>query len=173
MKLLDYATTKELIGQKVTDSLGNNYGTIRDILFSPGHRKAVLAIISSGGSTDTIVLPFQALRVNPNTRHVTAELNKETVEHAPEVDMNRLHDGDREELIKIYNYYGYENIWKEESQEGQPLHQNYRSGEDVGDHNPAAEGSYEITKQYPGPKGSHTEDEVDFDKMKGLPKDKK
>ena len=175
MKLLDYATTKELIGQKVTDSLGKSYGTIKDILFSPGHRKAVVAIISSGGisSIDTIALPFQALRVNPNTQHVTAELNKDTVQHAPEIDLDRLHKGYREELSKIFSYYGYENIWEEDSKEGEPLHQNYHSGVDVGDHDPAAEGSYEITKQYPGQKNSNIKEEADYDKIKGLPKDQK
>lgn len=172
MKRSDNATTKELIGQEVTDSLGKSYGTIKDILFTPGQQKAVVALVSPGGiSSETIPLPFQALRVNPNTQHVTAELNSDTVENAPEVDINRLHKGDREEVNKIFTYYGYEKLGKEENKEGEPLHQNYHSGHDVGDHDPAAEGSYEITKQYPGQKNSNTKEEVDFNKMKGLPKD--
>lgn len=175
MELLDYAGASEIIGKKVTDTLGHRYGSVKDILFSPQHRRAVLAVISTEGTFNngTLVLPFQALRINPHTQHITVEIDKQTIQDAPSFDTNLLIGGRKEELFKVFNYYGYENVWEASDAEGEPMHTWYKSGENTGERNPENEGSYQITKQYPGPKGSKTEEEADFDKIKGLPKDQK
>ena len=175
MELLDYAASNELIGQKVTDSLGHDYGKVIDILFSSAHRRALAVVIDTGGlySSDSLVLPFQAIQINPNTRHISHGINKQTLDGAPMIDLEKLRAGNDEELIRLYNYYGYEDVWKEPTQEAAPLHENNRGGDDTGEHHPANEGSYQITQQYPGPKGSHTKEEVDYNKMKGLPKENK
>lgn len=175
MELLDYAASRELIGQKVTDTLGHGYGKVKDILFSKKQGRALAVVIDAGGSfsKDYIVLPFQSIRVNPNTRQIMHEIDKETLQGAPIVDLQKLRDGEEEEFIRLYNYYGFEKLWKEPDQEAPPVHESYHSGDDVGEKHPSAEGSYQITQQYPGPKGSNTEEEVDYDKMKGLPKEKK
>lgn len=178
MELLNYATSSELIGQSVTDTLGHDYGTLKDIFFSPTHKKAVAAVISTEGlfNNDSIVLPFQALRINPNTQHITAEIDKQTIQGAPHTDMDLLREGNREELDKIYTYFGYESLGDVEEQEGAPMHQSYKSGENTGERHPENEGSYQETQQYPGSVGggeSNFQDEVDYDKIKGLPKDRK
>lgn len=175
MELIHYAAGSELIGQTVTDSLGHDYGKVTDILFSSAQRRALAVVIDTGGlySKDGLVLPFQALQVNPNTRHLTHDINKETLKGAPAMDMEKLRAGNNEELIQLYNYYGYEDVWAEPDQEAAPLHENNRSGDDTGEHHPANEGSYQTTQQYPGPEGSNTKEEVNYNKMKGLPEEKK
>lgn len=175
MELINYAAGSELIGQKVTDSLGHDYGKVTDILFSSAQRRALAVVINTGGlySKDSLVIPFQAIQVNPNTQHLTTEINKETVKEAPMVDMEKLRAGNEEEFIQLYNYYGYEDVWAEPSQEAAPLHENNQSGDDTGEHHPANEGSYQITQQNPGPQGSNTKEEVNYNKMKGLPEENK
>ncbi len=175
MELLDYAASSELIGQKVTDSLGHGYGKVIDILFSSAQRRALAVVIDTGGlySSESLVLPFRAIRVNPNTRHLTHEINKQTLDGAPMIDLEKLRAGNDEELVRLYNYYGYKKIWEEPGQEAGPMHENNQSGNDTAERNPANEGSYQITKQNPGPKGSNTKDEVNFNKIKGLPEENK
>lgn len=175
MELLDYAASSELIGKKITDSIGHDYGKVTDIIFSSAQRRALAVLIDTGGaySTDSLVLPFQAIAINPNTRHIKHEIDKQTLDGAPMIDIEKVRAGNEDELIRLYNYYGYEEIWKKPAQEAAPLHENNRSGDDTGPQNPTNEGSYQITQQYPGPKGSNTEEEVDFNKIKGLPKENK
>lgn len=176
MEIENHAAASELKGKKVKDSLGHDYGKVSDILFSPGHRKAVLAVISTSGgfSNDYIVIPFQALRVNPNTRDVMVEIDKQTILDAPKIDLDLLQEGRTEELDKVFSYYGYEHFWEEgANKEAQPLHKWYKSGENSGERHPENEGSYQITKDYPGPAESNIQEEADYDKIKGLPKDKK
>lgn len=175
MELLDYAASSELVGRKVTDSLGHDYGKVIDILFSSAQNRALAVVIDTGGlySSQSLVLPFQAIRINPNTRHITHEINKQTISEAPMIDLEELRAGNEEALIRLYNYYGYERIWEEPGQEAAPLHENNRSGNDTGEHHPANEGSYQITKQNPGPKGSNTKEEVNYNKIKGLPEENK
>lgn len=178
MELLNYATSSEIIGQSVTDTLGHDYGTLKDIFFSPGHKKAVAAVISTEGlfSNDYIVIPFQALRINPNTQHITAEIDKQAIQDAPHADLDLLRDGNRDELDKIYTHFGYEKLWDVEENEPAPMHQSYKEGENTAERRHESEGSYQETQQYPGSPGggeSNFKDEVDYDKIKGLPKDKK
>lgn len=172
MELLNYAGVSELIGKDVNDALGHSYGTVSDILFSSQHRRAIMAVINTGGlfSGGHTVIPFQALTVNPNTQAIMVEIDKQTVQDAPDFDLELLRGGKREEFYKVYNYYGFENVWESASDEGEPMHQWHQSGENTGERDPENEGSYQITKQYPGPKGSRTANEADYDKMKGLPK---
>lgn len=178
MELLNYATSSEIIGQSVTDTLGHDYGTLKDIFFSPTHKKAVAAIISTEGlfSNDYIVLPFEALRINPNTQHITVEIDKQTVQDAPHLELDLLREGNREELDKIYTYYGYGKLGDANKEEDPPLHQSYQEGENTAERRHENEGSYQETQQYPGSPGggeSNFKDEVNYDKIKGLPKDKK
>lgn len=176
MELLNYATSTEIIGQSVTDTLGHDYGTLKDIFFSPTHKKAVAAVISTEGlGNDYIVLPFSALRINPNTQHITAEIDKQTVQGAPHIDLDHLREGRKEELDRIYTYYGYETLSENASEEPTPMYQSYKEGENTAERRHDSEGSYQETQQYPGSPGggeSNFQDEVDYDKIKGLPKDK-
>jgi sporulation protein YlmC with PRC-barrel domain len=174
MELLNYASSSEIIGQSVTDSLGHDYGTIKDILFSPEHQKAVIAVISTEGSGH-IALPFQALSINPNSQHLMADMDKQTIQNAPKADLDLLQEGSKEELNKIYSYYGYEHLSDIDHKEAEPLHQPYKSGENTGERHPDSMASYQETQQYPGSPGggeSNFKEEADYDKMKGLPKDK-
>lgn len=174
MELLNYASASEVIGQKVSDTLGHEYGTLKDILFSPKHQKAMIAVINTEGSS-YITLPFEALRINPNTQHITVDIDKQTIRQAPQADLNLLREGRREEIDKIYTYYGYEQVGAEGNQEPEPLHQSYKSGENTGERHQESQGSYQESQQYPGSPGGGDADfkeEADYDKMKGLPKNK-
>ncbi len=178
MEQLYYAGTSEIIGQTVVDSLGNDYGKIDDIIFSSSQGRAVVAIISTNGkfNKDYIALPFQALRINSNTKQAMIEIDSQTIQDAPPVDRSLLQGGMEEELFRIFSYYGYENVWKQGSgtKEAEPLHDWHKSGENAGERHPENEGSYEITKQYPsGEDHNSIKEEADYDKIKGLPKNDK
>ena len=177
MERLYYAGDSEIIGQTVIDSVGNDYGKVSDILFSSEHKKPIVALISTNGyfNKDYIALPFQALRVNPNTKKVMVEIDSQTIQDAPPVDRSALKNGEKDALFRIFSYYGYENVVKENSSaEAEPQNQSYKEGENTGERHPTNEGSYEITKQYPSGKDHNSiQEEVDYDKIKGIPKDNK
>lgn len=175
MELIHYAAGSELMGQNVTDSLGHNHGKVTDILFSSAQGKALAVVIQAGSlySNESLVIPFQSLQVNPNTRHLTTEIHEETIKAAPVVDMERLRSGNQEAFTQLYNYYGYEDVWTEPTQEAPPFHQSNQSSDDTGEHHPSNEGSYQITQQNPGPEGSNTKEEVNYNKIKGLPEENK
>lgn len=172
MSSQNFAYASSIIGQPVHNSLAQEYGHVSDIIFSASHRRAVALVVKKGGflgiGADHFVLPWDKVLVNPNTQRILVEADRKTVEDTPLVDLDALKKGDLKALGLVYSYYGVEAFWEKPAEEAPPVHQNYQSGQDIGERLPTNEGSHQITKHYPGPRGSHTREEVNYDKMKGI-----
>jgi sporulation protein YlmC with PRC-barrel domain len=174
MDVFHYIELKKLIGQKVINSLGNDYGKVYDLLISPGSRRVLAVIMAVDGFLNTsmgaeyVAIPWQGIELNPNSQTVSCSLDKATIAAAPHFDLDKLRKGKQAEFERLYSYYGYDMIWGAAAKEALPPKPYVRQGRDVGERSPSAEGSHQITKHYPGPEGSQTRREASFDKMKGL-----
>lgn len=172
MNFQDYSYITDIIGKPVQNSLGEEYGKVSDIIISAAHRRAVALVIQKGGflgiGADYFVLPWDKVQVNPNTKRVLAEADRKTIEDAPLVELEKVRAGDADTLNLIFGYYGVDAFWKQPDEEAETPHQNYEAGEDLGERLPENEGSHQITQHYPGQRESHTRQETNYDKMKGL-----
>lgn len=172
MNYQNFSYISDIIGKPVQNSLGQEYGEVSDIILSATHRRAVAIIVKKGGflgmGGDYFVLPWQKIRINPNTNRVLVEADRKTIEDAPLLELDNIKNGDPETLTLIYSYWGVDEFWKQSPQEAQPMDQDYGSGEDTGERLPTNEGSHQITKHYPGPEGSDIREEANYDKIQGL-----
>lgn len=172
MNNLVFVNSNHIIGQKVKNSLGYEYGKITDILLAPDSGRIAAVIVAHGGflglGTDHFLLPWSAIQVNPNSGSVMTKVDQTTVEGAPEIEADKIEGGDFRSLEKVYSYYGFKAFWNQQSVEKEPLKSSYQSGQDIGDRNPSNEGSYQITQDHP-PAGNPKR-EVNLDKIKGMPK---
>jgi sporulation protein YlmC with PRC-barrel domain len=172
MNYQNYSYISDLIGKPVQNSLAQEYGHVSDVILSASHRRVVAVVVAKGGflgmGADHFILPWQMLQVNPNTLKVMVEADRKTIEDAPLVDIDKVRAGDYDTLSLLFSYFGVDEFWKQPSNEAETYDQNYKSGEDLGERLPSNEGSHQITKHYPGPEGSHTKDEVNYDKIKGV-----
>ena len=172
MNFQNYAYISDIIGQPVQNSLGQEYGTVSDVILSAVNRQAIALVVQKGGflgmGADYFVLPWQMIRVNPNTKRVMVEADRKTIEETPLVDLSKVKDGDVETLNLVFNYYGLDELDKKASDEPTPMDQDYGRGEDTGERLPSNEGSHQITKHYPGQRESHIREEAKYDKIKGM-----
>lgn len=172
MNYQNFSYISDIIGKPVQNSLGQEYGEVSDVIISATHRRAVAIVVEKGGflglGADHFILPWQKVQVNPNTNRVLVEADRKTVEDAPLVDLDKIKGEDFETMSIIFNYYGVDEFWKQAAPEEEPLHQNYKSGQDVGERLPSNEGSHQITKHYPGQRESHIKKEANYDKIQGI-----
>jgi sporulation protein YlmC with PRC-barrel domain len=171
MNDLKFINTDHIIGQKVKNSLGYEYGKITDILVSPESGRIAAVIVAHGGflgiGTDHFLLPWSSIQVNPNSGSVMTTADQATIEGAPEIEPNKIEGGDFRSLEKVYSYYGHKPFWNNPEKEEDPSKASYQSGHDIGDRNPTNEGSYQITQDHP-PAGNPKR-EVNLAKMTGQP----
>ena len=174
MNFQNYSYISDIIGKPVQNSIGQEYGHVSDLILSAAHRRVVAIVVEKGGflgmGADHFILPWQKVRVNPNTNRVLVEADRKTVEDAPLVDLDKVQGGEYNTLSLIFSYYGVDEFWNDPSSEAETYDQNYGAGEDLGERLPYNEGSHQITKHYPGPEGSDIRDEANYDKIKGISK---
>ena len=172
MNFQNYSYISDIIGKPVENSLGQDYGKVSDIILSATHRQAVAVVVKKGGflgmGADHFILPWSKVRINPNTNRLLVEADRKTIEEAPLIDLDDIKGGNPEALSLMYSYYGADEFWKKPAEEEEPMNQNYGSGQDIGERLPSNEGSHQITKHYPGERGSHIREEANYDKIKGI-----
>ncbi|EMR02340.1 PRC-barrel domain-containing protein [Cesiribacter andamanensis] len=171
MSLQHFANASDLIGKPVHNSLAQEYGKVSDIIVSAAHRRIVALVVEKGGflglGADHFVLPWEKVSINPNTLRVLVDADRQTIEGTPLIELDELKDGNYETMALVYSYYGIDTFWEQPADED-PGQQYYTSGDDLGERHPSNEGSYQITNQYPGQRGSKLREETDYDKIKGI-----
>jgi sporulation protein YlmC with PRC-barrel domain len=163
MNPINLFASSELESREVIDSIGQEYGKIKDLIIDPQHHKVLMVVITSRDfKNNFFVIPWPAIRINPNTHTCILEINRETIEHAPEISYEDLLEGDKETLVKIFSYYGFENFMQQEDKNKDSI----KSTEPVKDKHNTFMGSEASTKSVPKDE-SKLSNEMDFDKLSG------
>lgn len=168
MNPINLVSSNDLESKKVLDSIGHEFGKIKDIILDPETSKILLLVISKGGFAGTdlgseyYVVPWHLVQVNPNTQTCLLNLNRETMDKAPKVDYDDLLDGKRDLVLAIFNYYGFPEHWEQENRKLE----NVESSEAARDRHNAVQGSEKETKDIPD-ENSKLSQEMDFDKLTG------
>ncbi len=157
--------TKDITGQTVYDAVEEKVGVIQDVFISPQTNQALFVVLSEGGflglGSDTYALPWKMLEFNTNSGAILLEVRRQELTDAPEVDLDKLKNHDREELNKLAEYYGYHDLvaTKDVDQE------DYRAERTTNHPYQGYEGSAKVTGE-----GSDSQpaDDMDYDKLKGL-----
>lgn len=164
---LNLASAKDLISKKVLDTVGHEYGTIKDLIIDKNSQKILLVVISEGGFAGTelgsnyVAIPWNKLNVNPNTYTCILGVNTGEINNSPRFDYSDLIESKTEVLNQIFDYYGRPENWnKEEGNDtvisAQPVHDKHQS----------LKGSEYQTKNIPDDE-SKLANEMDFDKLTG------
>lgn len=149
--------------KEVINSIGHEYGKIKDIIIDPQKQKVLLVVISNSDyKNGYFVLPWPAIRINPNTHTCLVEINKETIQKAPEIKYDELLMGDRKTLLEIYSYYGIPDGGEQENRNMESI----KTTEPVKDRHNAEMGSELATKNVPADESKLSND-MDFDKLTG------
>jgi hypothetical protein len=172
MDYLGLFAAHKMLNGKVTDKLGDSYGSIKDFLIDAQTGKIAMAVLSYGGvlgmGDTTKLIPWEALQLNPNTLDYQISINKSIIDQAPEMDISDVTD--RPKLSQLYKHYGVPAYW--ENMAGfdttDPVYKEAKAN----DHQ-QYEGSHQITQPVMATKHGALEDdnrfneEVDLDKIQG------
>lgn len=157
--------TKDITGQSVYDAVEEKVGVIQDVFISPQTNQALFVVLSEGGflglGSDTYALPWKMLEFNPNSGSILLEVRRQELIDAPEVDLDKLKNHDREELNKLAEYYGYHDLVATEEVD----QEDYRAERTTNHPHQGYEGSAKITGEAPD---SRPADDMDYEKLKGL-----
>lgn len=154
-----------IIGQTVYDSVEEKVGVIQDLFINPDTNKPVFVTMEEGGflgiGSDTYALPWAMLEFNTNSGSVLLEVRKNKVADAPELDVNKLKNYDRQEVRKLTEYYGTSDFSSKDGVD----QENYQAKRNTNHPHQGYEGSAKVTGE-----GSQSTpmDEVDYEKAKGL-----
>jgi sporulation protein YlmC with PRC-barrel domain len=105
------ATT--LIGDKVTNTNGENLGDIKDIMIDLESGCARYAVIDFGGflgiADKYFAVPWRALNVDQKNECIVFDIEKERLENAPGFDKDNWPDMANDEWAKeVHAFYGVE-----------------------------------------------------------------
>ncbi len=167
MEYLNLVGSKSLLSGRVLSKLGDDFGSIKELLIDPNSGKIVLFVVGVGGilglGESEKIIPHQALELNPNTNNFELLIDKETFDVSPVLSREDL--GDRTALKALYDYYGFPAYW--EGNIGYDTSDaTYQNAED--NSHQAYEGSYQLDDDtLRNDANNHLSEEVDWDKVKG------
>jgi len=95
-KPLRVLTVSSIIGDKVTNSAGEDIGEIKDIMIDLEYGKIEYVVIEFGGflgfGEKLFAIPFSALKIDGKNRKILLEVNKTFLEKAPGFDKDHWPD---------------------------------------------------------------------------------
>lgn len=146
----------ELKGKKVQDAIGHEYGTVDQILIDAEKARAVYLVVGRGGvlglGKDYLLIPMHSVAVNPNTKIMKVNLEKEKISAAPGFDKDEIDNMDGEAYEKLNHYFGIK---------GNSENADERTGYE-GDRHEKYEGSQQMDSNDGNPA-----DDMDLDKIRG------
>ena len=106
-----------LINDRVTNAVGEDLGKIEEIMLDVPTGRIAYAVLSFGGflgmGDKLFAIPWEALRLDPESQTFVLDVPREALESAPGFDK---HDwppmADPEWGNAIYAYYGYPPYWR-------------------------------------------------------------
>ncbi|MGB3181384.1 MAG: PRC-barrel domain-containing protein [Cyclobacteriaceae bacterium] len=149
----------------IKDSVGNDYGSVSDIVINRSTGMIEFLVIGTGGilgiGRDYFTIPFQSVDINPNTDTIIMNVTKEKIENAPRFENDKVTKWSEKERTRMMEYYGIsnrsdqanDNIDGREPSLADKKHQEY-------------EGSSQVTNAQ-GPGDTIPGNKVNYDKMKG------
>jgi len=107
-----------LLGYRVINPVGEDLGTIEDIVIDMESRRIAYAVLSFGGflgfGNKFFAIPCEALKLSSKEDEFILHVNREVLENAPGFDKDDWPEmADRQWGAGIYDYYGYRPYWKE------------------------------------------------------------
>ena len=104
------SAAEAIIGKTVHDPRQENVGVIQDLFIDPETNRPVFVVLAEGGflgiGSDHVALPWHMLEFNTNSGNVLLAENIKKIQNAPELDLDKLKNSDREEIDKLVGYYG-------------------------------------------------------------------
>ncbi len=153
-----------IIGKSVHDPRQEKAGVIKDVFIDPEKNEPVFVTLAEGGflgvGSDYVAVPWHMLEFNTNSGNVLLAENITKIKNAPEMDLDKLRNSDREELQKMINYYGGNDFSNEEDVD----QENYQAEEPTEHEHQGYEGSAKITNDGPD---DNPADALKYEKMKG------
>ncbi len=105
-----------LIGDKVVNDAGEDIGKVEEIMLHVPSGRIAYAVLSFGGflgiGDKLFAIPWEALKLNEDTKSFMLSIAKEKLEKAPGFDKDHWPDmADPKWSQEIYSYYGYRAVW--------------------------------------------------------------
>ncbi len=161
------SATEGIIGKTVHDPRQEKVGVIKDLFIDPETNQPVFVVLAEGGflglGSDHVALPWHMLEFNTNSGNVLLEENIKKIQDAPELDLDKLKNSDRDEIEKLVGYYGQQGF----ANHGGVDQENYKAEEPTDHEHEGYEGSAKITDEAPKDSNDDPADALDYDKMKG------
>ena len=113
-KVLSAGTLK---GDKVVDALGEQLGTLEDLMLDVNRGTIAYAVLSVGGfmgmGDKLFAIPWSALRVDTAEKRLVLGVKKELLESAPGFDKEHWPDfADQAWAATVYRHYGSKPFWE-------------------------------------------------------------
>lgn len=105
-----------LIGDNVRNYEGEDLGKLEEIMIDLDEGRVAYAVLSFGGflgmGNKLFAIPWEALTVDTENEEIVLNVQKEVLENAPGFDKdNWPKTTDRQWLVEVYSYYGYDPYW--------------------------------------------------------------
>jgi sporulation protein YlmC with PRC-barrel domain len=105
-----------LIGDNVRNNHGEDLGKLEEIMIDLDEGRVAYAVLTFGGflgvGDKLFAIPWEALTVDTQNEEIVLDIQKEVLEKAPGFDKdNWPKTTDREWLVEVYSYYGYDPYW--------------------------------------------------------------
>lgn len=162
------SATDHILNHSVHDTVSEQIGKIKDIFIDPDANRPVFVILATGGflglGSDHIVLPWHALEFNPNTHNIKLTIDRHELKNAPDLDIEKLRNADRDEMEKMIQFYG-----EGDFEQGKDTNEGDNTFEEPDPHHHQAyEGSAKITDEEPKDKSDEVAKNMDYEKTKGF-----
>lgn len=105
-----------LIGDNVRNMQGEDLGKLEEIMIDLDEGRVAYAVLSFGGflgmGDKLFAIPWEALSVDTENHELVLNVQRELLENAPGFDKDHWpKTGDRQWLVDVYSYYGYDPYW--------------------------------------------------------------
>lgn len=106
-----------MLGDRVRNLAGEDLGKIEELMVDPWSGRIAYAVLSFGGflgfGDKRFPVPWQALRIDRRNNEILFDVDRKTLEEAPNFDKEKWPDLDNPELGgKIHGHYGRKPYWE-------------------------------------------------------------
>lgn len=110
-------SASSIMGNGVTNTAGEDLGTIEDFVLDLGSGRIRYAVLSFGGvlgiGNKLFAIPPDALSLEPDGHRWVLDVDKETLKEAPGFDKDDWPDTSEEDWqVEVYEFYGYTPYWR-------------------------------------------------------------
>ncbi len=105
-----------IMGDHVVNREGQDLGEIKELMIDLEAGQIAYAVLSFGGflglGEKLFAIPWGALSLDPERKGFLLNVDREVLEEAPGFDQDDWpQTANREYVIEIYDYYGYDPYW--------------------------------------------------------------